>query len=145
MLRDELADCYGGEWRAVADDLDNAIAEYGGWVEGKIRDRIEAYAKEVARSNRGIKDIDAHAEPDRERMRQLADEEVQYWVHGVVRRYYSAMNATASGGIAAGGGYYMERTVPATYKTEIDLDFSAKAEEAGDVIQVWLESNNTRG
>lgn len=113
----------------MAGDLDNAIAEYGGWVEGKIHDRIEAYAEEVHRSNRNIKDIDAHAKPDKDRMRELADEQVQYWVHGRVRQYYGAMGATSGGGITQGRTYYMEKLDPATYDPTIDFDFGIEYED----------------
>lgn len=113
----------------MAGDLDSAIAEYGEWVDGKIHDRIEAYVEEVSRSNRGIKDHENWAKPDKDRIRELADEEVQYWVYGRVRRYFAAMGATASGGITAGRTYYMEKLAPATYDSVIDFDFGAEYED----------------
>lgn len=137
LLRTELEADYGDAWRAVGDDLDNAIAEYGEWVDGKIKKRIEGYAKEIRQANKSIKDPDAWHEMEDARLRELADEEVQYWVHGRVRRYYSAMGASAGGGVTVGRTYYLEKLTPATYDSMIDLDFGVKYEN--DIVQVWCE------
>lgn len=121
----------------MANDFDSAIAEYGGWVDGKIHDRIEAYGEEISKHNRGIKNHDAWQKPDPERMRELADEQVQYWVHGRVRQYYSSAMATASGGLTAGRTYYIEKIDDATYDPFIDFDFTYKYEDR--LIRVDVE------
>lgn len=127
----------------MAGDLDNAIAEYGEWVDSKIHDRLEAYAEEVSRSNRNIKDPDGWAKPDKGRMRELVDEVVQYWVHGKVRQYYGAMGATAGGGITQGRTYYMEKLAPATYDPVIDFDFGMEYDD--EMIRVDVEDRIDQG
>lgn len=135
LIKRELKAEYGQQWRVVADDLDNAIAEYGGWVDGKIHDRIEAYVEELRQRNREIKDVTAWAKPDHEWMRCLVDEEVQYWVHGKVRRYFGAAGATAGGALTIGRTGYMEKLGPATYDSLIDFDFTVRYE--AEIIEVW--------
>lgn len=136
-LKADLKVCYGRDWRAVAGDLDNAVAEYGGWVDGKIHDRIEAYAEELHRSNRGIKDPDGWSKPDQEWMRYLIDEQIQYWVHGRVRQYYVGAMAGPSGGLSQGRAYYMEKLDPVTYDSTIDFDFTLKYEDR--MVRVNIE------
>ena len=127
---------YGAAWRVVADDFDNAIAEYGGWVDGKISDRLEAYAEEVSVHNKG-RPVDSWDKPDKEWMRLLVDEQIQYWVHGVVRQYIGGAGATPGGGLKQGKTGYQEKTVPPTYDPMIDFDFTVKHEH--EIVVVWLD------
>lgn len=136
LLRDDLRAAYGDEWRAVASDLDNAIAEYGGWVDGKIHDRIERYHEKIRESNKG-RPVESWDKPDKDWMRLLVDEQIQYWVHGVVRQYIGAAGAVG-GALTQGKTGYQEKTVPATYDPMIDFDFTVKRED--EFVVVWLDS-----
>lgn len=120
----------------MADDFDNAIAEYGGWVDGKIDERIERYLEELRQRNQG-RPVDTWDKPDKEWMRLLVDEAVQYWVHGVVRQYIGAAGASASGGLTQGKTGYQEKLTPATYDPMIDFDFTVKRED--EYVVVWLK------
>jgi len=89
-----LAREYGPTWVQVADDLDNAIAEWGHYVQGKIDERLHDFEESVremdAERRRSMGKAAHKFKPTkigREELTQLRDEVWLYHVRDIVRRY----------------------------------------------------------
>lgn len=101
-----------------ADDLDNAIAEFGQWVEAKISERaddvIEQERERVAAAHKAG-NTTAKSMLNRERMKELAEEVWYFYVKRVVRRYIGDASGRTDGA-------YREK--PATGDPRIDNDWT---------------------
>lgn len=111
-------------WRQVGDDLDNAVAEFGQFVEAKLDERVneivEQWRERVADAAHRHRQSKSQARfrpesLDRGRLREAYDEVLSYYVRGKVRRYY--------------GDPQNERRIliwekDATFDPEIDMDWS---------------------
>lgn len=118
----------------MADDLDNAIGEFGEWVDSKIRARIDEYVEEVrerdaerAHASRGGGRFVA-TRITSDRVRELWEEAYWYWVKGYVRRYYGDMSGKTHGVV------WMKR---ATYDPTQDADWKT-AWDRGEVTVISL-------
>ena len=96
---------FGSLWLQWADDLDNAVAEFGLWVQGKVDEYVDDRAKQAR---------EAKIMVDRNLLGEWWDEAWQYYVKSIVRRYR---------GDATTGGVTLWQK-PATYDAEIDADMS---------------------
>lgn len=109
---------YGNLWLQAADDLDNAIAEWGEWVEARIEERvndaIERDRDRVAAAHKAG-NSGARSSLNRDRLREISDEAWHYYVRRVLRQYVG--DATG----ATDGGY---REKPVTGDLRRDLDWS---------------------
>lgn len=84
---------YGDAWLAVADDFDNAIAEWGQYIEGKMERRQRDYidgvheSDEQRRKSAGKGQTVSGTKITREELEQIAEATWLYHVKDIVRRY----------------------------------------------------------
>jgi len=134
-LQRDLEDEFGDDWELWAADIDQAVHEWGHFVEGKADERIQAYRSEVERSNsrraaaakgRSV----SMQRVSRERLRELWDEAIQLWVYETVREYTDALMGEKS--VFDVTRAYQEKK--ATFDPEVDSDW-----EQGHVHVVYLD------
>lgn len=118
LLEDQLRRDFGPDWKIVASDLDQAVYEWGRFVEGKIDERVRAYYRQVDSSNAQRAAVSRSASREsysHERVQEIGQEAVQYFVYGMVREYTDVPGDTP---FSQTGRAYQER--PATWDPEID-------------------------
>lgn len=128
LIEADLRRDFGDDWIAAADDLDNAIAEFGAWAEGKIQDEVQKYLDSVDESNRDRKG-GSYEKYDRDLIRDKWTEGWEYWVNGRVYRIFSAAGVVG-GQLSAVGTYAMVK--PATYDPVQDGNLR-------DTTIVWID------
>ena len=138
LIRRELQAEFGDEWEVWASDLDQAIHEFGTWVEGQIDRRIRDYADDIRRKNqaavkrtKGTKITPAIEQVSRSRIREIAEEATLYHVYDTVREYTDVL-VGAGRNITGMARVYLEKD--ATGDREVDKNMSV-----GDVRVVRVE------
>jgi len=136
LLEDDLRAEFGGDWLLWASDIDQAVHEFGTFVEGKIDERIGEYLQEIQDGNARRARMAAKSStsasferPSKDHLRRLYDEAVMYWVHAVVREYTAVPGA--KGLFDIGWAYQQKR---ATFDPAIDFDW-----DVGEVEVVYLD------
>lgn len=89
----------------MAADLDNAVAEWGRFVEGKMDEAMHAYWDSVSDRN-ARRDAKSKSEPvkvDREETKNVRDEAWWYWVKQRIRRVVGVAGADRSGALRHAG------------------------------------------
>lgn len=71
----------------LAEDFDNAVAEWGRWVEGKIDEAMQAYIDSVHDGNKGKKDP---TPVDKDEIRRVREEAWHRHVRQKIRRVFEA-------------------------------------------------------
>lgn len=88
----------------VAADLDNAVAEWGRFVEGKMDGAARAYWDEVRESNaRRSKNGGTTEEVDPDRTDEVREEAWWYWVKQRIRRVVGVAARSDKGGLVRRG------------------------------------------
>lgn len=119
----------------MANDIDRAIDEFGGWVEGRIDRRVNDYIRSVHTRNARRAKSSPKAEMERispGRIEDIHREEVSYLVHGWVMQVVNAMGGIdeTTGLPVAGRKMVMKKR--ATYDPMVDWDW-----DTPDVIEEW--------
>ena len=138
LFRRELQAEFGDEWKIWASDLDQAIYEFGTWVESQVDKRIHEYTDSIRRRNsaavqrnKGSKSQPMMEKVSRSRIREIAEEATLYYVYDTVREYTSVLEG--SGGRVTGmARVYLEKD--ATGDREVDENMGI-----GDVRVVRVE------
>ena len=120
LFQKEIHEAAGASWLEAASDLDQAVYEWGTFVESKIDTAVSEYYKAVdkgnanrAKMNKGGSSF--HESYSRERVSEIHQEVLQYWVHGMVREYTDVPGDTL---MSAPGRAYQERE--ATWNPKVD-------------------------
>lgn len=124
--------------KLVAADLDQAVYEFGHFIEGKIRSELDRYQNELRSSYhrrvRSWQQSGSHGNPpepppiDQTRVRELQTEVVSYWVHGLVIVHVDTMGDDPT---KPGGRAYFRKKAKYDW-TDMDMG-------TDDVETVWLD------
>lgn len=96
-LRREVGDEF---WLEVAADLNQAVHEWGQFVEAKVEEAVNRYVEQIRRANRNtVRNLPKGAKmpemqrPSRDRIRQLTDEQISYWAYETVKVYTATVGS----------------------------------------------------
>lgn len=130
-------------WVQWADDLDNAVATFGKWVQARldeVRDEcVDGWRKATsdaayAHSRSGSKARFRPQPLDRERLHERINAAHAYYVRGIVRKTYSDPH----GGVAVW-------TMQASYDQERDADWDKAMDEGRVTIALVEAPDGTEG
>lgn len=141
MLRPWLEETYGVWWSFFAEDFDQAIYEWGTFIENRIEEKVNEYLDGIrSRNARATKRASKSGtsstleRPSRERLREIRDEIVMYHVHDTVREYTTVRTGRGRH-ITGSVRVYLEKA--ATGDPAIDFDM-----KVGDVRMVRLQGES---
>ncbi len=130
-----LEPVYGRDWGYVASDIDQAVQEWGSFVEGRVERRWSEYRRSVDDRNAARRKSGSKADAERissERMEWIHREEISYHVDQVMMRISHSIADTDEMGLPTAGRAMVERK-PVTGNPLVDLDW-----DTPDVERGWL-------